>query len=152
LATAALEARWKERRAELDAIFSAITPPLERLRKYCDNGYEFQRQIRSKYGRVLGCPLFALGAEICTQDDALRKKIEEILAYNRRYLESAIRDAHTTGAIDAPNPAAKAEMIQAYCEGLLTRARIENDVKLLRDAVRGVFAILGVAEKEKIAA
>jgi len=147
-----LEANWRERRAELDTIFSPMTPPLDRLRKYCETHYEFQREIKSKYGRVLGCPLFALGAEICTQEDALRKKIEEILNCKRKYLESAIRDAHAAGLIEAPDPAAKAAMLQAYCEGLLTQARIQNDAEILRDAFRGWIAILGMKQGEAMAA
>ena len=82
----------------------------------------------------------------------MRKKIEEILNYKRKYLESAIRDAHAAGLIQAPDPAAKAAMILAYCEGLLTQARIQNDVEVLRDAIRGWFAILGVKESEAVAA
>ena len=152
LAIEAIEARWQDRRAELDAIFSPMNPPLDRLRKYCESSYEFQREIKNKYGRVLGCPLFALGAEVCTQEAALSKKVEEILNYNRKYIESAIRDAHTAGVIKAPDPAAKAGMLQAYCEGLLTQARIQNDVEVLREAVRGWFAILGVKESEVVAA
>jgi hypothetical protein len=42
--------------------------------------------------------------------------------------------------------AAKARMIQVYYEGLLTQARIQNDVEVLRDAAPGVFAMLGVKE------
>lgn len=152
LAAEAIDAHWVERRAELDSIFSPTIPPLERLRKYCYSHYEFQREIKDKYGRVLGCPLFSLGAEVCTQEDALRKKIEEILSYKRKYLESAIRDAHAAGVIRVPDPAAKAAMLQAYCEGLLTQARIQNDVEVLRDAIRGWFAILGVKESEVVAA
>lgn len=152
LATAALDARWQERRVELDRMFSPTISPLDRLRKLCNDHYEFQRDIKRKYGRVLGCPLFALGAEVCTQEDALRKKIEEILAYKRKYLESAIRDAHAAGLIEAPDPAAKAAMLQAYCEGLLTQARIQNDVEILRDTIRGWFAILGIKETAAVAA
>src|SRR5690348_4178522 len=146
LAVEAIDAHWQMRRPELDVMFSPMTPPLDRLRKYCESHYEFQREIKEKYGRVLGCPLFSLGAEVCTQESALQKKIEEILNYKRKYLELAIRDAHAAGLIQAPDPAAKAGMLHAYCEGLLTQARIENDVEILRDAIRGWFAILGVKE------
>ena len=152
LAVEALDAHWLVRRAELDALFSPMNPPLDRLRKYCDAHYEFQREIKKKYGRVLGCPLFALGSEVCTQEVALQKKIEEILDHKRKYLESAIRDAHAAGLIKAPDPAAKAAMLQAYCEGLLTQARIQNDVEVLRDAIRGWLAILGVKESEAVVA
>lgn len=152
LAAQALEASWRERRVELDAIFSPMIPPLDRLRKYCDGHYEFQCEIKRKYGRVLGCPLFALGSEVCTQEDELRKKVEEILNFKRKYLESAIRDAQAAGLVEAPDPAAKAAMLQAYCEGLLTQARIQNNVEILRDTIRGWFAILGVKESEAVAA
>lgn len=152
LAAEAMEANWQARRVELDAIFSPMIPPLDRLRKYCEFSYEFQRGIKEKYGRVLGCPLFALGAEVCTQDDALRKQIEEILSYKRKYLESAIRDAHAAGLIQAPDPDAKAGMILAYYEGLLTQARIQNDVNVLRDTIHGIYAILGVKEAKAVAA
>jgi TetR/AcrR family transcriptional regulator, transcriptional repressor for nem operon len=152
LAAEALDAQWQERRVELDSIFSPTVPPLERLGRYCDKHYEFQSEIKRKHGRVLGCPLFALGSEVCTQEDILRKKIGEILNHKRKYLESAIRDAHAAGLIEAPDPAAKAAMLQAYCEGLLTQARIQNDVEILRDAIHGWFAILGVKESEAVVA
>jgi len=47
---------------------------------------------------------------------------------------------------DAPDAGAKAKMIMAYYEGLLTQARIQNDLEVLRDSFLGVYAILGVKE------
>ena len=148
LAGAALEASWQTKQAELDGIFSAMVPPLERIRKYCDFTYKYQVEIKKKYGRTLGCPQFCLGAEVSTQEDRLQKKIQQILDYKRRYLESAVRDAHAAGLINAPDAASKARMIQAYYEGVLTQARIQNDVEVLRDTVGGIFALLGVKESE----
>jgi len=146
LAAAAFDANWQVRRLELDSIFSPTIPPLERLQKYCDFSYRFQSEIKARYGKVLGCPLFALGAEVCTQEDLLRRKIQEILDYKCKYLESAVRDAHASGAIYAPDPAAKAKMILAYYEGVLTQARIQDDVEGLRNTASGIFAMLGVKE------
>ncbi len=152
LAAAAFDANWQVRRKELDSIFSPTVPPLERLQKYCDFSYRFQGEIKARFGMVLGCPLFALGAEVCTHETLLRNKIQEILEYKRKYLESAVRDAHACGVIHAPDPAEKARMILAYYEGLLTQARIHNDVEVLRDTARGIFAMLGVKEKKRVAA
>src|SRR5712692_7656669 len=59
VAVAALDAEWNRHRPELDAIFSSTVPPLERLRKYCEYGYQIQKQIAQKCGCVLGCPLFS---------------------------------------------------------------------------------------------
>ena len=151
LAVEAFEASWQTRRVELDRIFSPMVPPLDRIRKYCEYSYKIQEEMKAKFGRVLGCPQFALGAEVCTQEDRLQKKIQEILDYKRRYLESAVRDAHAAGLIHAPDPGAKARMILAYYEGVLTQARIQNDVAVLRETVGGIFAMLGVKEAEAAA-
>jgi TetR/AcrR family transcriptional regulator, transcriptional repressor for nem operon len=152
LAATAFEANWRVKRAELDSIFSAAVPPLERLQKYCDFSYHYQSEMKAKYGRVLGCPLFALGAEVCTQEDRLRRQVQEMLADKGKYLASAIRDAHASGAIHAPDAEAKARMILAYFEGVLTQARIQNDVKGLRDTARGIYDMLGVKGKQAAAA
>ncbi len=148
LAAEAFEASWKSKRVELDSIFSPTVPPLERLHKYFDFGYEFQREIKAKHGRVLGCPQVTLGCEVCTQEDALQKKIQFIMDQKRKYIESAIRDAHAAGEIHAPDAGLKARMLMAYYEGLLTQARIQNDVEVLREAASGMSTILG----EKVAA
>src|SRR5579859_5558957 len=93
LALAAIDAQWETVRAECDSIFSPTVQPLQRLRNYFDFGYRFQVEKKAKYGYVLGCPLFALGAEVCTQEHTLQKKIQEILGYKLKYLESTMRDA-----------------------------------------------------------
>jgi len=131
-------------------MFSPTVPPLDRLKKYFDFGYQFQSEIKAKHGKVLGCPQVTLGCEICTQEDALQKKIKAIMEQKAKYIESAIRDAHAAGLIDAPDAGVKARMLIAYYEGLLTQARIQNDVEVLREAASGMLTILGV--KETVAA
>ena len=144
LAAAAFDSAWEVGRVKLDGIFSASLPPLERLRNYCDFAFQFQNEIKLRYGRVLGCPQVSLGCEVCTQEDILQQKVKKMLDCKRKYIESAVRDAHASGVIDAPDAEAKSKMIMAYYEGLLTQARIQNDVEGLRDAYLGVYAILGV--------
>jgi len=148
LAVQAIDEDWQSIRQNLDSLFSPTVPPLERLRSYCDFGYQFQCQIKAKHGCVLGCPLFSVGAEVSTEEDRLQKKIQEMLEYKRKYLESAIRDAHAAGLIHAPDAAAKSRAVFAYYQGLLTQARIEDNVELLRESVRGVFDMLGVKQSE----
>lgn len=148
LAVAALDAEFKNKRAEMDALFSPTVPPLDRIRNYCQGAYEKQLEIKAKCGCVLGCPLFTLGAEVSTQEQELRSKIYEILEQHAKYFETAIAEAHAAGQIHAPDTAATARMIRAYFEGLLTQARIQNDVEILREMSRGIFAILGLPESE----
>ncbi len=151
VAVAAIDADWPPRRQELDAIFSPTVPPLERLQKYCDYGYNLQAEMHAKCGHVLGCSLFALGSEVSTQEDRLQKKVQEILEYKRKYLESTIRDAHAAGIINAPDAAAKSRALFAYFEGVLTQARIQNSLEILRETVRGAFDLLGVKTSEVVA-
>ena len=80
---------------------------------------------------------------------SLQKKIEEVLDYKLIYFESAIRDAHAAGLIHAPNAAAKARILFTYYQGLLTEARIRNDLEILRDAARTPLELLGVASTAK---
>src|SRR6266542_3050548 len=152
LAVAAIEEEWGKRRGELDSLFSATVPPLERLRKYCEYGYRFQAEIKEKFGCVLGCPLFSLGSEISTRENRLQKKIQEILDYKRKYLETAIRDAHAAGLVQVPDVSAKARILFAYYQGLLTEARIQNDLKVLREAEQGTLEILGIKAAEPVPA
>jgi TetR/AcrR family transcriptional repressor of nem operon len=144
VAIAAIDEEWQRRRPELDALFSPMVPPLERLHRYCDYGYRVQAELRKKCGCVLGCPLFSVGAEVSTKEERLQKKIQEILEYKRTYLESAIRDADAAGLIEAPDPAAKSRILFAYYQGLQTQARIQNNLEIMKDAVRGTDELLGV--------
>jgi TetR/AcrR family transcriptional repressor of nem operon len=155
LALDAINEEWDRRRRELDSIFSPTTPPLERLNKYVEYGYNIQEQIRSKCGCVLGCPLLSLGAEVSTQEHRLQKRIQDILDQKRKYLESAIRDAHAAGLVHAPDAAAKARLLFSYYQGLLAQARIQNDMKILAEGRQGTLELLGVtsskAEKQALA-
>jgi TetR/AcrR family transcriptional repressor of nem operon len=153
LAVVGIDEDWQQCRPELDAIFSPTVPPLERLRKYCEYGYRFQAEIREKYGCVLGCPLFSVGAEVSTQEDhRLQQKIQEILEYKRKYLETAIRDAQAAGLVDAPDPAAKSRILFAYYQGLQTQARIQNKLEVLKDAITGTYELLAVKNASAVPA
>ena len=152
VATAALDDAWQKHRPDLDAMFSATLPPLERLRRYCDFQYKMQAEALAKYGHVLGCPLCTLGSEISTQDDRLQRKVQEILSQKRKYLETAIRDAHALGLLEAPDAICKANMLFSYYQGLAMEARIENSVEIMKDAIRGTFDVLGVKQVAPAAA
>jgi TetR/AcrR family transcriptional regulator, transcriptional repressor for nem operon len=146
LAVAALDADWKKHQAQLDTIFSPTVPPLKRLERYFDFSYERLIEIRKECGAVLGCPLYTLGSEICTQDTVLRNKIQEILDRKVTYFESAIRDAHAQGLVMAPDAKAKAKRLFMFIQGALTQARIHNNVDILRDIYPDALDLLGAGK------
>lgn len=141
LAIAGMETAWQKRREELDHIFSPVNPPLERIRRACEGMVAKQREIKDTTGRVLGCPLHSLGSEISTWEETLRTKIRDTLAQYHRYFESALRDAHAAGEVSCADAAAKARMVMAYCEGLMTQARILNDISVLEEMPDGAAMI-----------
>jgi len=152
LAEASIEVEWTKYRVTLDNVFSASISPLERLKNYCQLAYTEQLQLKKEHGYVLGCPLCTLGAEVSTQESGLRKKVEEIMRKSRSYVETAIRDAQAEKSVSVKDAGDASRIVYAYMEGLLTQARIQNNVELLKDMSRGVFMILGVREKARLAA
>src|SRR5262245_43462145 len=116
LALASLNAVWEKKQEVMDRMFSPLTPPLERIRNYLQEGYDNQLDMKNKCGCVLGCPLFTLGSEVSTQEQALRARVLEIIDRIRKYLESAIRDAVRDGLVQVGDPAAAARSLFAYYE------------------------------------
>jgi TetR/AcrR family transcriptional regulator, transcriptional repressor for nem operon len=143
LAAAALESDWKKRKTDMDNIFSATVPPLERLERYFDFVHDRLAEMQRKCGSILGCPLMSIGSEVSTQDELLRAKVQEILDRKIRYFESAIRDAHSQGLIEAPDAKAKAKGLFACYQGTLAQARIHKNLELLREFKHVALDILG---------
>jgi TetR/AcrR family transcriptional repressor of nem operon len=144
LAQEAIRVEWEEYRTYLDAIFSPSQPPLERIHRYCAFEYQEQVKLKQEHGHVLGCPLCTLGSEISTLEASLRQTVHDIMDQSRRYFETTIRDAHAAGLIVAPDALLKSKSVYAYVEGLLTQARIRDDLELLKEMERSILDILGV--------
>lgn len=143
LAAAALDADFQKHQAELDGIFSSTIAPLDRLQRYFEHSYEYMSSIQQKCGMVLGCPLFTLGSEVCTQDTILRDKIQEILDRKLLYFESTIRDAQAQGLVEAADAKALAKGLFVFFQGALTQARIQNNVEVIRDVYPEALRLLG---------
>lgn len=143
LAIAAISAWWDERKAVVNEMFRPEVPPLERITKYLDFVAQLQLEAYEESGQLLGCPLFTLGSEICTQDGRILSLIQEILSSGPRYFEEAIREAQSSGAVAGTNSELKARLLWAFYEGTLTRARIENNPELIRDLSGDALQLIG---------
>jgi TetR/AcrR family transcriptional repressor of nem operon len=152
LALTAILAEWDRKRLIMDALFSVTVPPWERLQRFFEGVYAHQLELQTRFGRVLGCPLFTLGSEVCTQDARLLGTIDQILMQYIKYFESAIRDCHAVGLVRCPNACNKARLLFAYFQGIMTQARIQNNVELVRDLPEGARDLLGFAEEVTAAA
>ena len=152
LAVEALERAWQGQKARWDEVFSASVPPLERIARKCQIAYERQRETKAKTGKVLGCPLCCLGSEVCTQDELIREKVREVLVRQRRYWESAVREAQARDQIGPGDPADKASCAMAFFQGMIAQARLHNDAEILRDLPARMAEHLGVKEPQLVEA
>jgi TetR/AcrR family transcriptional regulator, transcriptional repressor for nem operon len=133
LAVAAIEEMWKtEWKPFLDQNLSLDKEPAQRFHDYFEAIYAAQAKLAQEYGKVLGCPVCSVGNEVASDASVVSAAIREVFAKKRRYYESAIRDAIASGAMPACDPAEKATALFALINGLVTQARIMNDITLLR--------------------
>jgi TetR/AcrR family transcriptional repressor of nem operon len=144
LAEEAVRVAWEDYRTNLDSIFSPSRAPLERIHRYCEFEYQEQADLKRQHGHVLGCPLCTLGSEISTLETSLRQTVTGIMNQSRSYFETTIRDAHAVGLITAPDAMGKSKLVYAYVDGLLTQARIRDDLEMLKEMEPGILDILGV--------
>jgi TetR/AcrR family transcriptional repressor of nem operon len=151
LAAAALEADWNKKRAQMDSMFSATVPPLERLERYFDFVHGRLAEIHQKCGSILGCPYVSIGSEVSTQDPIVRETIDRIMDRKMKYFISAVRDAAAQGLIDAPDPEAKARALFACYQGTIAQARIQNNIELVREFKDVARTVLGVKSAHAVA-
>jgi TetR/AcrR family transcriptional repressor of nem operon len=145
LVIAALDAHWQKRRPELDALFSPLTPPLDRLRNYFASVYQKQTEMRNKYGCFVGCLYSSVGAGASDTPQIL-KQVQQILSNYERYYESALAAAHARGQIRISDIPGKAKSLFAFMEGVLGQARIHDDPQMIRNLGENAFRFLGLSE------
>lgn len=146
LAIAALERFWvQEGKPKMDALFSPAAEPVSRITAYMHHVYESQARIKREHGKVLGCPMVAVGSETCacSDENAVGSKIREMFTRKRRYYESAIRDGIADGSIEPGDAAQKAQALTSLIEGTLTQARILNDPEVIRSLPDLALRVIG---------
>lgn len=145
LVATVFEGEWATYKAELDEIFDAKSPPLQRLKVFLDVMLEEQQEKKESFGYVVGCPFCTIGSELATQDENIRARIEAIFDAHLQYFERTIADAIADGSLPAGTDVkVKAGEIDALMTGALATARIKNSlIPVGTSLVRAVFDCLG---------
>jgi TetR/AcrR family transcriptional regulator, transcriptional repressor for nem operon len=145
LATASFEDFWENiKRPLYDRLFSPQVPALTRLEQFVQMTVEAQTAMHKECGQVLGCPYTAVGSEIATQDESLRKLAHEMFGRSVRYLESAIRDAQRDGTVGAGDPTLLANDLHSFLTGVLLKAKVANSLTPLAGLTGRAMRLLGV--------
>jgi TetR/AcrR family transcriptional regulator, transcriptional repressor for nem operon len=152
LTVAALRHHWAAIAPEYDDLFSARFPPLTRLSRYFAWIQARQRRHKQRVGRVLGCPLLSIGCEVIEQDSAISAAVRELLRRKKRYFEALFREAKGEGVPGCDDPAKLSRALIAYVDGVVTQARIQDDLEVLQSLDDGARRFLGIGMSSRAAA
>lgn len=112
--------------------FSSQYPPMERILRFVDELYQFQKAQKDQHGQLPGCPFGNMATEQATQDEVLRAKADGCIRSIANHLRSAVADAVQSGELPALDESATAEAMFAYLEGIQLVAKARNDPEFIR--------------------
>jgi TetR/AcrR family transcriptional repressor of nem operon len=147
LAVEAFELHWSTDIQPLyDSNFRPEIPPRERMLRWCDLIYQEQKRRFDEHGHVPGCPFASMGAEMGTQNERLRLKMEELLERGALHLERALRDGVKDGSFRIDDIRSTARTVKSLGMGAMILAKVHNDPEVLRELVPQVFGLLGATQ------
>jgi TetR/AcrR family transcriptional repressor of nem operon len=147
LVVAAYEEHWLLKEPDYERIFSKQNKPLHRLALWCEYVRGVQKERRAKYGHACGCPYTSVGGELATRDPKIQHETQDLMERHVRYLVGAIEDAQREGEAQPGDARVKAELVHSLVIGLSLRAKIYNDLKVLRHTEAAVFAVIGAIQQ-----
>lgn len=100
------------------------------------------RQSRAECGSVRGCPLGNLALEMADQDEAIRRKVLELLGVWQQGLEDLLRLGVERGEFSVVDPKETSKRLLAFLEGSTLLAKAANDPGVFEELWRGILASL----------
>ena len=132
LALEAYQYMWAEGRRALDACFSPSIPVEQRLERYAEATYQWQKEMLEKEGKIYGCPLCSAGSEMSAQDDRIRLQIKEIFDGHCAYYASVLRDMPGLEDLSRADHERLSREMFSYSMGVLSNAKVANDPEVIR--------------------
>ncbi len=144
LVLAATEQQWRWfEETVLAPIFSAPTPPQERILCFFDQTLEVQQRQKRTSGHMRGCPAGNLTLEMSTQDELIRARVDQFFGEWQRYFEGMLREAKEQGLVPpTQDTALTAQALLAYFEGVMLLAKGRNDPTLIATLRLGVLPLM----------
>lgn len=143
LTIAALERQWEmAKRAVWDSAFTNNLSLHKKLERWFDHVYQRQCDVKQKTGQVPGCPFGNLALELSTQDEAIRRKVDQVFRECTRYVERVLQEAITAGEIPKQDASVTAGAVIAYMEGVMLMAKTRNDPNVIKELRQGLLRLL----------
>jgi len=127
LVLAALDAQWEAtERYFLDPAFATDLPLLEKFQRLLQINLE-----RMANKPMKGCFFGNLSLELSTQDEVVRRKLQDIFQRWAAYFERELAKAVSSGELPEIDPQTTAQTILAYIEGIALLAKTYNNPALV---------------------
>lgn len=138
-----LDEMWNKFKTHmLDPVKESDLPAMEKFNMLLSKSYEQHNSAKECTGAMTGCCLGNLAIELSTQDEVIRKKLENIFELWAEFFEALIVEAIKEGDIPGDtDPAATSKAILAYIEGLSLLGKTFNDPGLIRRLGEGVLKL-----------
>jgi len=121
--------------------FSFRYPPLERIQRFVDELYRFQKAQAEQHGHLPGCPFGNIVTEQATQNEVLRAKADGCIRSITHHLRTAVADAVQAGDLPPVDEADTADAMFSYLEGIQLMAKSRNDAEIIRTLGAAVTSI-----------
>ena len=106
-------------------------PFAEKVQYLVELLYQSHRSISEATGRVWGCPFGNPAAELSTQDEVIRLKVQHIFESFMSSLEQSLTYAIGRGELPQMDTQLAAQSILAYLEGTLLLSKTWNDPDII---------------------
>jgi TetR/AcrR family transcriptional repressor of nem operon len=122
-----LERQWETLEREvLQPAFAKDVPPLERIRRMFRMSYEFQCVRKNETGHMIGCPFGLFAAEMSTQDEAIRQRLQRAFSDIAAYFADTLHEIAETEKIPL-NASSAGQGLLAYMQGAMLLAKTNDD-------------------------
>ncbi len=143
LTVEALNALWEGYKKEaLEPALGSGGSVSDRIKSLLAKSYEHQSSAKDCHGCVTGCGFGNLALELSTQDEEIRKRLEEIFeewaGIFERVIDEAVKAGELPGGTD---PRATAQAMIAYMEGVSLLGKTFNDPEIMKKLGQGVLSL-----------
>ena len=148
LAVAALEQLWRcHRESTWEVAFDPALAPLDRIARLFELVEAQKRMEQGGVQPVCGCTFGSMAAELATQDEAIRRKVEITFAEMREFIRDAVAATARADAVDD-----LADLVLANLQGALLLAKTRNDPGVLTRVGASLVALLRNEKKAPVTA
>ena len=114
---------------------------MDRLDSFIKTLYEIQKTYVTDTGHLPGCPFGNMALEQATQDEVIRKKVDECLMGLVQPFRRVVSDAVKNGDMPEVDEEATADAMLSYIEGIQLIAKARNDAEVIQKLGPGIKSI-----------